>query len=57
MDYELLDQLIHNATQPLYDKITEMEKALSSLAIIATEYSESYPLDYQTLSNYLNKKG
>lgn len=53
---ELIDQLIHNATQPLYDKITELEKTLSALSRIATEHSESYPKDYQTLSDFLNKE-
>lgn len=53
---ELIDQLIHNATQPLYDKITELEKTLSALSRIATEHSESYPNDYQILSDFLNNQ-
>ena len=28
-DTELIDQMIHNATQPLYDKIMEHEKTIS----------------------------
>ena len=55
-DIELIDQMIHNATQPLYDKIIEHEKTILSLSRIATEYSESYPKDYQTISEFINNK-
>ena len=55
-DTELIDQMIHNATQPLYDKIMENEKTILSLSRIATEYSESYPKDYQIISEFLNNK-
>ena len=55
-DIELIDQIIHNATQPLYDKIMEHEKTILSLSRIATEYSKSYPKDYQIISEFLNNK-
>ena len=61
MDEQELNYLIEiqvkNATQPLYDKITELETVLSALSRIATEHSESYPADYQKLSDFLNRKG
>ena len=53
-DAELIEQIIYNATQPLYDKIMEHEKTILSLSRIATEYSESYPKDYQIISEFLN---
>ena len=53
----LIEIQVKNAAQPLYDKITELETVLSALARIATEHSESYPADYQELSNFLNRKG
>lgn len=56
MNYEIIDDIIKNATQPLYDKLTEIEKTLSALSRIATEHSESYPKDYQILSDFLNKE-
>ena len=58
-DIELIDQMIHNATQatqPLYDKIMEHEKTILSLSRIATEYSKSYPKDYQIISEFLNNR-
>ena len=55
-DIELIDQIIHNSTQPLYDKIMEHEKTILSLSRIATEYSESYPKDYQIISEFLNNR-
>ena len=55
-DIELIDQIIHNAAQPLYDKIMEHEKTILSLSRIATEYSESYPKDYQIISEFLNNR-
>ena len=54
---QLIELQVKNATQPLYDKIVELETVLSALARIATEHSESYPDDYQKLSNFLNQKG
>jgi len=56
MQYEIIDDIIKNATQPLYDKLTEIEKTLSALSRIATEHSESYPNDYQILSDFLTKE-
>ncbi len=55
-DIELIDQIIHNATQPLYDKIMEHEKTILAISRIATEDSESYPKDYQIISEFLNNK-
>lgn len=55
-DAELIEQIIYNATQPLYDKIMEHEKTILSLSRIATEYSESYPKDYQIISEFLNNR-
>ena len=54
--FEQLDNLIKNACQPLYDKIIELEKTVSALSRIATEYSENFAEDYQTLSIFINKK-
>ena len=56
-DLEIFDDLIKNAAQPLYDKIIKLDSSVSVLARIATEHSESYPADYQKLSNFLNRKG
>ena len=55
-DIELIDQIIHNATQPLYDKIMEHEKTILSISRIATENSESYPKDYKIISDFLNNR-
>lgn len=53
---ELEDSLTTNAYQPLYDKIIDLEKTVLALSRIATEYSENFAEDYQTLSNFINKK-
>lgn len=53
---ELIDQLIYNATQPLYDKITELEKTLSAISRIALENSENFDHDYYILQDFLNNQ-
>ena len=40
--------------QPLYDKITELEKALSAISRIALENSENFEHDYSILQDFLN---
>ena len=54
--FELEDSLTTNACQPSYDKIIDLEKTVLALSRIATEYSENFVEDYQTLSNFINKK-
>lgn len=49
-----IETQIQNATQPLYDKITELEKALSAISRIALENSENFDNDYYILQDFLN---
>ena len=49
-----MENQIQNATQPLYDKIIELEKALSAISRIALENSENFDNDYYILQDFLN---
>lgn len=49
-----IETQIQNATQPLCDKITELEKALSAISRIALENSENFDNDYYILQDFLN---
>ena len=52
----LIEIQVKNATQPLYDKITELENTLSAISRIALECSDNFDNDYYILQDFLNKK-